>query len=66
LIDDEGWDVLNLFDIVRLYSGQNAGGCTKKTPEATIKESNLLKVCQYFHFCIYKDKIKIKENLMMT
>ncbi len=26
----EGWDVLNLFDIVRLYQGQNAGGSTKK------------------------------------
>ena len=26
----EGWDVLNLFDIVRLYEGQNGGGSNKK------------------------------------
>lgn len=38
----EGWDVLNLFDIVRLYQGQNAGGRTKKIPEATIKEKQLI------------------------
>ena len=38
----EGWDVLNLFDIVRLYSGQNTGGSTKKTPEATTKEKQLI------------------------
>ena len=38
----EGWDVLNLFDIVRLYQGQNAGGSNKKTPESTIKEKQLI------------------------
>jgi type III restriction enzyme len=38
----EGWDVLNLFDIVRLYQGQNTGGSTKKTPEATTKEKQLI------------------------
>ena len=38
----EGWDVLNLFDIVRLYQGQNAGGSNKKTPEATTKEKQLI------------------------
>jgi type III restriction enzyme len=38
----EGWDVLNLYDIVRLYQGQNTGGSTKKTPEATIKEKQLI------------------------
>ncbi|MCI3999741.1 hypothetical protein MM716_31395, partial [Klebsiella pneumoniae] len=27
----EGWDVLNLFDIVRLYEGQNGGGSNKKS-----------------------------------
>jgi type III restriction enzyme len=26
---NEGWDVLNLFDIVRLYEGQNTGGSNK-------------------------------------
>ncbi|NMA50022.1 MAG: DEAD/DEAH box helicase family protein [Tissierellia bacterium] len=38
----EGWDVLNLFDIVRLYEGQNAGGSTRKTPDATIQEKQLI------------------------
>lgn len=38
----EGWDVLNLYDIVRLYQGQNTGGSSKKTPEATTKEKQLI------------------------
>ena len=38
----EGWDVLNLFDIVRLYQGQNTGGSTNRTPEATTKEKQLI------------------------
>jgi type III restriction enzyme len=58
----EGWDVLNLFDIVRLYQGQNAGGSTKKTPEATIKEKQLIgRGIRYFPF-VYKDKIKNKRK----
>jgi type III restriction enzyme len=58
----EGWDVLNLFDIVRLYQGQNAGGNTKKTPEATTKEKQLIgRGVRYFPF-EYKDKIKNKRK----
>lgn len=38
----EGWDVLNLFDIVRLYQGQNSGGSTRKTPAATTQEKQLI------------------------
>ena len=58
----EGWDVLNLFDIVRLYQGQNTGGSTKKTPEATIKEKQLIgRGVRYFPFS-YKDKIKNKRK----
>ncbi|MGB4473823.1 MAG: hypothetical protein WBI66_02210, partial [Bacteroidales bacterium] len=58
----EGWDVLNLFDIVRLYSGQNAGGSTKKTPEVTIKEKQLIgRGVRYFPFS-YNDKIKNKRK----
>lgn len=58
----EGWDVLNLFDIVRLYSGQNTGGSTKKTPEATTKEKQLIgRGVRYFPFT-YKDKIKNKRK----
>jgi len=58
----EGWDVLNLFDIVRLYQGQNAGGSTKKTPEATTKEKQLIgRGVRYFPFT-YNDKIKNKRK----
>ncbi|MFH1052326.1 MAG: DEAD/DEAH box helicase family protein [bacterium] len=58
----EGWDVLNLFDIVRLYQGQNAGGSTNKTPEATVKEKQLIgRGVRYFPFQ-YKDKIKNKRK----
>lgn len=58
----EGWDVLNLFDIVRLYQGQNTGGSTKKTPEATIKEKQLIgRGVRYFPFT-YKEKIKNKRK----
>jgi len=38
----EGWDVLNLYDIVRLYEEQPAGGSTRKTPETTIQEKQLI------------------------
>lgn len=58
----EGWDVLNLFDIVRLYSGQNTGGSTKKTPEATTKEKQLIgRGVRYFPFA-FNDKIKNKRK----
>ncbi len=58
----EGWDVLNLFDIVRLYQGQNAGGSDKKTPESTTKEKQLIgRGVRYFPF-EYNDKIKNKRK----
>lgn len=58
----EGWDVLNLYDIVRLYEGQNAGGSAKKTPEATIKEKQLIgRGVRYFPFA-FKDKIENKRK----
>lgn len=37
---DEGWDVLNLFDIVRLYETRQSGG--KKVSPATISEAQLI------------------------
>lgn len=55
----EGWDVLNLFDIVRLYEGTNAGGTSRKsgkTPETTIKEKQLIgRGVRYYPFA-YQDK----------
>jgi type III restriction enzyme len=58
----EGWDVLNLFDIVRLYQGQNTGGSTKKTPEATTKEKQLIgRGVRYCPFA-FNNKIKNKRK----
>jgi len=40
---NEGWDVLNLFDIVRLYEGQNTGGSNKgKIGKKTVSEAQLI------------------------
>lgn len=58
----EGWDVLNLFDIVRLYEGQNAGGTGKKTPAATVSEKQLIgRGVRYFPFS-FEDKQKNKRK----
>ncbi len=58
----EGWDVLNLFDIVRLYQGQNTGGGRKSTPQATIREKQLIgRGVRYFPFA-YGDKLKNKRK----
>lgn len=58
----EGWDVLNLYDIVRLYQGQNTGGSTKKPPEATIKEKQLIgRGVRYYPFS-YQDKVINKRK----
>lgn len=39
----EGWDVLNLFDIVRMYEGQNTGGANKgKRGKSTVSEVQLI------------------------
>lgn len=61
----EGWDVLNLFDIVRLYEGQNTGGSTKKagkTPAATVAEKQLIgRGVRYFPFA-YQDTQKNKRR----
>lgn len=66
----EGWDVLNLFDIVRLYEGQNTGGSTKKagkTPAATIAEKQLIgRGVRYFPFEFentQKNKRRFDDNL---
>ena len=55
----EGWDVLNLFDIVRLYEGQNGGGSNNKlgkTAAATVSEKQLIgRGVRYFPFA-FEDK----------
>jgi len=48
---NEGWDVLNLFDIVRLYEGQNTGGKNKGIGKTTISEAQLVgRGARYFPF----------------
>ncbi len=55
----EGWDVLNLYDIVRLYEGQNTGGSNVKksaTSRATTQEVQLIgRGIRYYPFS-YGDK----------
>ncbi len=54
---NEGWDVLNLFDIVRLYEGQSAGGADKgKIGKKTISEAQL--VGRGARYCPFKMKIE--------
>jgi type III restriction enzyme len=58
----EGWDVLNLFDIVRLYEGQNEGGSNTKTSVATTSEVQLIgRGVRYFPFT-YNDKPFLKRK----
>jgi type III restriction enzyme len=56
---NEGWDVLNLFDIVRLYEGQAGGGGYKRQiAPSTISEAQLIgRGARYFPF-----KIEGKEQ----
>jgi len=63
----EGWDVLNLFDIVRLYEGERDEGYNKKTGErkagpATVSEVQLIgRGVRYYPFS-YEDKEKNKRK----
>ena len=61
----EGWDVLNLFDIVRLYSGRDEGKDSKgnrKAGSATVSEIQLIgRGVRYYPFQ-YQDKIKNKRK----
>ena len=61
----EGWDVLNLFDIVRLYEGRDEGKDQKgdrKAGASTISEKQLIgRGIRYFPF-EYQDKIKNKRK----
>ena len=67
----EGWDVLNLFDIVRLYTGRDEGRDVetkkRKAGEATVQEIQLIgRGVRYYPF-IYNDhepnKRKFDNNL---
>ncbi len=54
----EGWDVLNLYDIVRLYSGRDTDYKNKKVGSHTTSEVQLIgRGVRYYPFA-YKDKEK--------
>ena len=62
----EGWDVLNLFDVVRLYDQQKSGDT--KLSQSTIQEAQLIgRGARYFPFiineCINIDKRKFDFDI---
>jgi type III restriction enzyme len=62
---NEGWDVLNLFDIVRLYEGQASGGGYKgKIAPSTLSEAQLIgRGARYFPFKLKNiDQEKFKRK----
>lgn len=57
---NEGWDVLNLFDIVRLYDTRQSG---KKISSYTIREAQLIgRGARYCPFQISEDQEKFKRK----
>lgn len=60
---NEGWDVLNLYDIVRLYEGQNTGGSNTKLGSTTLSEAQLIgRGARYFPFAISEGEDKFTRK----
>jgi len=60
---NEGWDVLNIFDIVRLYEGQNTGGSNKTIGSTTLSEAQLIgRGARYFPFALDKSQEKFTRK----
>ena len=58
---DEGWDVLNLFDIVRLYETRQSSG--RKISPATVAEAQLIgRGARYCPFQVEKEQEKFKRK----
>lgn len=58
---DEGWDVLNLFDIVRLYETRQSGG--KAISPATVSEAQLIgRGARYCPFKLYDEQPKFQRK----
>jgi type III restriction enzyme len=56
---NEGWDVLNLYDIVRLYEGQNTGGTNTTVGSTTLAEAQLIgRGARYFPFALEEGQDK--------
>ena len=60
---NEGWDVLNLFDIVRLYDTRQVSGKAGKIASYTIKEAQLIgRGARYCPFVTDDDEYKYKRK----
>ncbi len=60
---NEGWDVLNLFDIVRLYNTRNSNTKTGKIGRTTIREAQLIgRGARYCPFVIENFESKYKRK----
>ena len=60
---NEGWDVLNLYDIVRLYDTRQGSGVAGKIGNYTIKEAQLIgRGARYYPFQITADQEKFKRK----
>ena len=60
---NEGWDVLNLFDIVRLYDTRQASGKVGKIGSYTIKEAQLIgRGARYCPFVVDDEELKFKRK----
>ena len=58
---NEGWDVLNLFDIVRLYEGRDAQN--NRPGRTTISEAQLIgRGARYFPFVLEEEQNKCKRK----
>jgi type III restriction enzyme len=60
---NEGWDVLNLFDIVRLYDSRDADTKTGKVGKTTMSEAQLIgRGARYCPFKLSEDQDKYKRK----
>ena len=60
---NEGWDVLNLFDIVRLYDTRQASGKAGKIGSYTIREAQLIgRGARYCPFVVDDDELKFNRK----
>lgn len=60
---NEGWDVLNLFDIVRLYDTRQGSGKAGKVGAYTIKEAQLIgRAARYCPFQVTEDQERFKRK----
>ncbi len=60
---NEGWDVLNLYDIVRLYEGQNTGGTNTTVGATTLSEAQLIgRGARYYPFALEEGQDKFTRK----